>query len=118
MQSLNFSSNWNNKLSCKVFTTIRLSNRFNIGSVVDVKLKGKSLCSAKCTGKKKMKLSSINEYIAGIDTGYSADECKKVIRTMYSNKNIDWSKQPLYFYLFHKVEKKDYSNNSPKLELT
>ena len=53
-----------------------------------------------------MKLHQINEYIARIDTGYSADECQNIIRTMYKNKRIDWNTQDLALCLFVYVDEK------------
>jgi hypothetical protein len=44
-----------------------------------------------------------------LDTGYSVEEMVKLIKTMYKNKNIDWTIQRLDFCLFvyqqkHKTE--------------
>ena len=98
MNRLEFNYNWNNKLQCKVFTTIRLDNpKYTEGVKYDIVLKGESLGNAEIIGVKKMFLKDINEYIAGIDTGYSEEECKNIIMKMYPN--YDFSNKKLVFIL-------------------
>jgi len=84
IEQLNFSYNWNKKLDCKMFTTLRLSNRFSVGDKVFVTLKNIEHCNAICRGKKKLFMKDINEFIAGIDTGYSVEECQDILKKMYS----------------------------------
>lgn len=90
---IRFSYNWNNKLSCKAFTTLRLdSPKYEAGKVYDIYLeeKGKELNylgRAKCVDKKTMYTTSINDFIAYLDTGYNADECRKIIARMYKKDN-------------------------------
>lgn len=88
-QTLTFSYNWNNKLDCKVFTTIRLSNRFQIGQKVEIILKGKSLGYGEIIDIKGFYLENLNDWLAMIDTGYSANECRKILKKMYKSKNIN-----------------------------
>lgn len=70
----------------------------------DVELKGKHLKSAKVIQIKVLGLDDINEYIAGLDTGYSAKECKEMIQKIYSKYNLDWKKQRLDFVLLKTVK--------------
>lgn len=104
-KELKFSYNWNKKLDCNAFTSLRLSGRFNVGDEVNIKLIGKKALIDKglaiCKGKKRLTLDAINEYIALLDTGYSSDECKQIIKRMYPKIN-QWDTQPIYFYLFQK----------------
>lgn len=105
MKELKFSYNWNKKLDSTFFTTLRLSGRFNIADEVNILLTEKKETKNKglaiCRGKKRLFLEQINEYIAGLDTGYNAAECKNIIKRMYP-KVTDWKTQPIYFYLFQK----------------
>ena len=104
MNVLNFSHNWNNKLDCKAFTTLRISNKFELEETIQIKLKGKPIEGVfQCKDKRIFKLDDINEFIARLDTGYSASECKEILKKMYKNKNIDWSKQDIFFYLIVKL---------------
>jgi len=101
---LKFSTNWNNKLNCDYFTTIRLySEKFIVGDTYDIVLKSKHLKFAECRGFKVFYIEQINEYIAGLDTGYDVAETKKLIKSMYKNLNLDWTTQRLVFLLFKTV---------------
>jgi hypothetical protein len=88
-----------------VFTTIRLeSNKYEDGDIVHVTLKGERLFDAQVLSIKKMRLHDINDFIAGIDTGYSRQECIDIILKMYKkNSNINWEKQILHFILLKKI---------------
>ena len=98
-EDLKFGHNWNNKLNCDCFTTLRLHNpkRYFVGAVKNIKLnevfKGKAtiLCVVR------FRLDQISEHVARLDTGYSAEDCKKMIRTMYKDKPINWNTQLLDF---------------------
>lgn len=105
---IEFSTNWNGKLHNNAFTSIRLWNekKYVIGRDYDVWLSHIRKGFAKLVAVKRMKLHQINEYIARIDTGYSADECQNIIRTMYKNKRIDWNTQDLALCLFVYVDEK------------
>lgn len=104
MGNLGFSYNWNNKLNCDVYTTLRLTDKYKTGDVLAVELKSNYLHNAQVVAVKKIKIEDINNYIAGVDTGYTADECKQILKTMYKHKNIDWSTQPIYFILLKKIK--------------
>lgn len=111
---IDFSHNWNNKLQNKAFTTIRLWNekKYVEGRDYAIYLNGFSRGFARLLSIKRLKLQQINEHIARLDTGYSAVECREVLRTMY-NKQIDWNTQELAYCLFAFVEekKKNLFNN-------
>ncbi|HMN89784.1 MAG TPA: hypothetical protein PKD70_11205 [Saprospiraceae bacterium] len=88
---LRFSYNWNKKLNCNCFTTLRLAGSWQEGDTVSVVLKDgsiyKELGEAYIIGVKTFYCNSINEYIARLDTGYSAAKCKEIIRRMYKKDN-------------------------------
>ena len=104
---LEFSHNWNNKLHGKAFTSIRLWNekKYIAGIEFPVYLNGFSRGFATLISVKRLKLAQINEHIARLDTGYSATECREMLRTMYKNKNINWDTQELAYCLLVWVEK-------------
>jgi len=108
METLKFSYNWNNKLECKAFTTIRKSWRYQVGDIVKVELHNKGnlypelAFEAEIIDRRPLRLEHINDWIAQLDTGYSADECRQILQRMY--KNDDWSK-PLCWYLLKRIEK-------------
>ncbi len=105
---LKFSFNWNNKLDCNVYTTLRLSNdtKYIVGSTHGVYLKGHHHHDAIIVDKKKIRLKDVNEFIAGLDTGYTAKDCRKMIRTMYT-KIKDIETRQFDFILLQKIKSTD-----------
>jgi hypothetical protein len=90
-----FSTNWNNKLECDNFTTIRFHqpNRHVPGTVADITLKGTLKKNAVIVAVKPLLVTQINDFIGYLDTGYSGKETQDILRTMYKNKQIDWQRQ-------------------------
>lgn len=99
LDSIEFSFNWNDKLCCRCFTTIRLSGRYNVGDEVNIILKKQFIGVATIRCKEQRLLEQIKDFIAYVDTGYNAEKTKEILTTMYKNKNINWAKQPLYIYV-------------------
>ena len=99
MKRINFSYNWNNKINCKAFTTLRLSNRtkYKIDELYEIWLKKDFVKNGIIIDIKVLSLEQISEYIAYLDTGYSRDECVSIIKRMY--KNVDFLKTKLDFIL-------------------
>lgn len=105
MQKLSFSTNWNNKLNCDSFTTIRISGRLSIGDFVEVEDRGISKGAYKVIDKKRLTIAQINDWMAYLDTGYPAEETRNIIKKMYKDVQ-DWERQPIYYYLVVKNKKK------------
>lgn len=103
MDWLKFSHNWNNKLQCQAFTTIRFwnSEKYQPGKQLKIVLtdsKGAvktDYGTATIASVYQITLQQITEYIARIDTGYSAAETQDILRTMYKAKDINWQNQRL-----------------------
>ncbi len=100
---INFSKNWNNKLTSEYFTTIRLYNdvKYKVGNTLDVYLGKNKLKSVRVVAMKPVKLESINTFMAAIDTGMSVGQCKGLFRKMYPN--ADFNTQNLSFVLLQTV---------------
>lgn len=99
---LNFSTNWNNKLRCRSFTTIRMRNdtKYHKGAILSIALQNYPKGKAKVIGISFMTLDKISEWIARLDTGYSAKDCKEMLKTMYKNNpTIDWKTQEFAYIL-------------------
>lgn len=84
MEQLKFSYNWNNKLNCHYYTTIRLSSpKYHKEQIIDVQLKGQHLHQGKIIEIRVIGIDQINEFIGGLDTGYGAEETKNILKKMY-----------------------------------
>lgn len=89
--NLPFSTNWNNKLDCQAFTTLRLyqPSRHVVGQAVHITLKGESKGNAVIAAVKPLYLHQINDYIAYLDTGYNAIACQNLVKKMYPHINFN-----------------------------
>lgn len=93
MHELRFSYNWNNKLNCKRFTTLRLASpKYVVGSDYLIKAKGTVDFVATCLDIKYIKIYDIDEYQASLDTGYSKEETILIVERMYRYKPINLMK--------------------------
>lgn len=107
MKELLFTHNWNNKLNCKAFTSIRLTDRFEIDDEVKIFLKKDKtnvcLGIVRVVSYRIFKLDQLNDYVALLDTGYGVEECKKIIIRMNAKFNRDLSTAEFRLYLFKYV---------------
>lgn len=103
MDEIKFSYNWNNKLDCKAFTTIRIENpnKYKVGHLYYIKLKEEHKGNAACVAIKSFFLKDLNDFIAHLDTGYDRFECEKIIRRMYPN--VDFNSVRLYLILLKQI---------------
>lgn len=101
MDKLTFSTDWNNKLQCSYFTTLRLTNHFEVGKKYEIHLKDVQIGFGRIISKKLIYFHQINEYISYLDTGYSPDKCKALLREIHKNRcpKVEWKTQPIFFYL-------------------
>lgn len=85
MEEIEFSTNWNNKLDCKAFTTLRLHNerKYKIGCEYAIRFKGTIIKTAIIEEIKHVTLNSLNPFICFLDTGYSVSEVKEILQKMY-----------------------------------
>lgn len=100
-RKLSFSTNWNGKLDCTYFTTLRLSS-FNVGDALEIWHKSLYKGEGRVVDKKIINLNQISDWIGYLDTGYNAHETKKILMTMHHTVT-DWDKQLIYYYLIEKT---------------
>jgi len=82
---LKFSMNWNNKLNCAAFTTLRrhVDGRFVPGTDVLVVYKDKIIGTARVMDVRIIGFAQIGRYTAFLDTGYDLPETLNLVRLMY-----------------------------------
>lgn len=108
MDRINFSKNWNNKLFCESFSTIRLRDdeRFVPGKLFEAVL----MDGDKEVFSKKVKLYCINitkldkltEGMALIDTGMSKEKTIGMFNNMYKHKVEDVNQADFVHLIFGK----------------
>ncbi|MCS7075549.1 MAG: hypothetical protein NZ455_02510 [Bacteroidia bacterium] len=112
MPRLDFSYNWNKKLTAnRYFTTIRRREFLVPGDAVDIYLDGKKIMKAMVIKKQEIKLWQLRtkEYICYLDTGYSAKETIEILKKMHGTNSENTT---FYVYLLECVvrydEKEEY----------
>lgn len=96
IERIEFTQNWNGKLNCNAFTTMRLHNpvKYCVGAVKQIYLKGVWKGDAKILDVRCIHLSDINLFISYWDTGLSPEDCRQMLRNMYKNRpGINWETQ-------------------------
>lgn len=89
MQTIKFSTNWNNKLNCTAFTTLRPANpgKYAVGDKYEIECPKKiASFTAEIMAITIVKLDTLNPFISYLDTGYSVDEVKEILHKMYKGK--------------------------------
>lgn len=110
MERLNFSTNWNKKLDCDIFSTIRRWNPAVHYVGKEVEVYDNSVTPARYKGRavyaivSEFTLNQLKPAAAMLDTGYSLDETLNIIRTMYKNKVTDFARQPFAYIILKKVK--------------
>ena len=110
-KQLSFSYNWNNKLQCKSFSTIRVYNpkKYVLLDEYDIVLnnnKGDIITKfglARLQVIHKFKLYDVSPAITFLDANLSTIEFITLIKTMYKNKNVDFKNQFFAFMVFQYI---------------
>lgn len=91
MDKITFSTNWNNKLGCNVFTTIRLANKnkYFKGNVLELWLKQQRLQNVEVIEYVECYANELKEYLCYTDTGYSKNETLNILKAMYKLDTVD-----------------------------
>ncbi len=89
-----------------MFTTIRLCNyaKFHVGNLFKVMLKEHYAFDAIIKEIRYCKIDELPEITCYLDTGYNKEQTIKTLKTMYANKNIDWSTQLLSIILLENLQ--------------
>lgn len=99
-----FSTNWNNKLCCQVFTTIRFSDRWTPGQHTEVYLGKKLLGTAVVVDATRYaSIQSVPECVCYTDTGYNRANTVGIIARMYPN-DPNATRKPLFMVTLEWVE--------------
>lgn len=99
--TLKFSQNWNNKLFCPFFNTLRLSGRFEVGRSYNLYLNDTALGVVKCVSKKRYDtLTQLPNDICLLDTGYDKAGTINIICRMYKLPEQEIDNVAVYSYVF------------------
>lgn len=85
---LDFKTNWNGKLNCKMFTTLRLHNpkKYYAGARLVVTLKGERVKTVRVLAVRIRRLHELEDFECYLDTGGDAIYTRNIITGFYKNK--------------------------------
>lgn len=112
METLSFSQNWNKKLDCDLFSTIRRWNPAIHYEGREVSIYDNTSKPGRFKGRGRyvlvteFKLHQLKPAVAMLDTGYSLEETKNIIRTMYRNKVPDVERESFAYIIVQKIKDK------------
>lgn len=89
MQTIKFSANWNNKLGCKAFTTLRPANPGKYGIGQRVRIEGPKKIepfNAEIVAITTVTEEKMSPFVAYLDTGYDVETVKGILQKMYKGK--------------------------------
>lgn len=88
MKKIKFSKNWNNKLDCDYYTTIRVwnPNKYQVNENYEIILNDKIKHVATIVDVKKIFFKDINNWISRLDAGLTEQEFKAMMCKMYQAK--------------------------------
>jgi len=100
---LKFNTNWNNKLNCDVFTTIRFSKKYLylVDKRFKIYLKDKYQFDVILIDVKQILLKDLDNFTSFLDTGYDKQETIKIIKTMLKDVNEN---SFIYLLLLKKIK--------------
>lgn len=107
MKTLTFTYNWNNKLNCKAFTSIRVSEAYQAGDQYKIILRESKdihvMGVAEVISVRDFYIEQLNEFMSYLDTGYSVEQCEQIIRRMHPK--VDFDRTRLRFLLLKYISK-------------
>jgi hypothetical protein len=101
---ISFSQNWNKKLNCNYFTTIRLTNyaKYRPGNQYRIICKGEYIYKAQIIQVINIYLQQLTDYLAYQDTGYNRAETIALLQKMYPN--YDFKTKQISIILLKQLE--------------
>lgn len=111
LPKIDFSANWNNKLLCQIFPTMRLANpdKYVVGRIYNCFLGKDFIGRVELVKINQFKLQSISDEVAFVDTGKSASYLRTLLQNFYPRAN--WHTQKLYWLWFKHLDNEKTREN-------
>ncbi len=103
MEQIRFSTNWNNKLECLHYSTMRIGSfKYHVGKDYDIVLQKEHLHIAQIKEIRIRMLWEFDDIDFYLDTGYNKEDSIKMFLEMYP-KN-DFSKDRIFMILLKRLD--------------
>ncbi|TKB96869.1 hypothetical protein [Pedobacter cryophilus] len=101
-KKIKFCHNWNLKLICKNWSTIRLKDevKFQLNHAYDIEINDEIFGECVCVYIKHFKFSDISEPLFRLDMGLNQTDGRKMLKHLYADKNIDIENSIFSYMLF------------------
>ncbi len=108
METVSFTHNWNQKLNCRSFSTVRIENpiKYRLNQEYRIYLKQTGLKQPIDKGVAILKhieyfnLYEVNEAVCYLDANLNRDTFIKLVLTMYKNSGVDFRVKRMAFMIF------------------
>lgn len=126
METLSFSHNWNLKLNCRSFSTVRVENpkKYRLNEEYRVLLKQTGTRPPIDMGIAVLRhishfyLFDVNPGISLLDANLNREDFIKLVLTMYKNAGIDFNKQRMSFLVFQYLQIKQVDKTAATARMT
>lgn len=101
MKRINFSKNWNNKLDCEFFTTVRPvegKSEYTPGETVEICIDHKLFSKAVVWVDYITRIKNVNTIVSHIDAGLSPEKFYELIKEIYGNESF-WKDKDTYVHM-------------------
>ncbi len=116
-KTIRFQDNWNKKLCCNYFTTLRLHNpvKYKAGNQHKLLLQEAGIWRdygmVEVVSVRVVRMHQLNEFICGLDFGASIDDSKDILFKMYREKVPDINKAEFALVLYKKLKSQPSQNS-------
>ena len=126
METLTFTHNWNLKLNCRSFSTVRVENpkKYRLNEEYRVLLKQTGTRPTIDMGIAVLRhishfyLFDVNPGISLLDANLNREDFIKLVLTMYKNAGIDFNKQRMSFLVFQYLQIKQVDKTAATARMT
>lgn len=107
--TLRFNKNWNKKLNCDYFTTLRLiSDKFVKGNVYRILLEEngvlRTLYDAVIIDVRNIRIYQITDWMSCLDSGLSSGELKDILYWMYKNSVANINEADFAYIMLQRIK--------------
>lgn len=109
VETIRFRRNWNNKLGCDFFTTIRLNSpKYQRGNILRVILEERgvlrTICDARVVEVRPLRIHQLNDWMCWLDSATDAPGAKELLWEMYRDRMVDIHTAELVYVLLEKLK--------------
>ena len=117
MKTIKFDLNWNGKLYCNCFSTLRPRNdaKYHLNEVYNVLMANKDMGDVQIMFMKHFRLNQLTEAMALVDTGYGKKEATEILATIYPDIPNITDTEFTYIIVKRTVQDRNHNNQANEI---